>query len=54
MLSYFIRLHIIIRITYQRVARNFFKYNLLYVLHKNSYYHSTASSTRPTNYSFID
>lgn len=53
-LSYFIRLHIIILIIYHRVARNFFKYNVLYVLHKNSYYHSTASSMRPTNYSFIN
>lgn len=32
--------------------RNFFKYNVLYVLHKDSYYHSTASSMGPTN--FID
>lgn len=29
MLSYFIRLHIIILIICQRVARNFFKYNVL-------------------------
>lgn len=54
MLSYFISLHIIILMICHRVTRNFFKYNVLYVVHKNSYYHSTASSMRPTNYSFIN